>query len=349
MQSLTGAAYGLGAAALFGASAPFAKLLLADARPVMLAALLYLGAAAALTIARLVRSRADAPGREARLRGSDYAILGAVAALGGIAGPILMLWGLDRVSALSGALLLNLEAPFTILIAITLFGEYLGLREVIAAALMIGGAALLGIVPGPASAHLAGIGALAGACLCWGIDNNLSQRLSLRDPVAIVQVKTAAAGACMLIAALAMSEPLPPAPALIGALVLGSISYGLSLVLDVRALRQLGAAREAAYFATAPFIGALLAVPLFGRLPGAAQGGAAALMAAGVATLLREHHSHPHTHHAIEHDHLHFHDQHHQHRHDGPVTEPHAHPHRHEPVTHAHPHVSDLHHRHRHA
>ena len=343
-----GGAYGLAAAALFGASAPLSKLLLPNTGPLVLSALLYLGAGVGLSLYRTlpgVRSRAL---REAPLRRADAALLGGIAALGGVVAPLLMLTGLARVSGLAGSLLLNLEAPFTILIAVVAFREHLGRRAAAAALLIVLGAAALGAGLGELRASWIGVLAIAGACLCWAVDNNLSQRLSLRDPLAVVQVKTLGAGACTLAVVLAIGQPAPDLRAAGPALLLGSLSYGLSLILDMKALRVLGAAREAAYFATAPFLGALLSIPLLGDRPGPADAAAAGLMIAGVALLRGERHRHAHTHEALEHDHLHEHDEHHPHEHDGPIAGPHAHPHRHERLTHDHPHVPDLHHRHEH-
>jgi drug/metabolite transporter (DMT)-like permease len=342
-----GAACGLAAAALFGASAPLSKLFLPSVGLLMLAALLYLGAGLGLLAVRLLGGRSGAP-REAPLRRADAPWLAGIVLLGGIAGPVLMLTGLRQVSGTAGALLLNLEAPLTMLVAVAAFREHLGGRAALSALLIVLGAALLSYGPGSLSASWAGAGAIAGACLCWAVDNNLSQRLSLRDPIAVVQVKTLGAGACTLLVALAAGQAIPPPAVLLLALGLGSVSYGLSLVLDMQALRLLGAAREAAYFATAPFLGALLSIPLLGERPGRVELAAAALMVAGVALLRTERHAHAHTHEAIEHDHLHTHDEHHRHDHDGPSTEPHAHSHRHEAMTHDHPHVPDLHHRHGH-
>jgi drug/metabolite transporter (DMT)-like permease len=346
VTNLRGAAAGLGAAVLFGVSAPIAKLLVAHTGPLLLSALLYLGAGLGLTAIRLAaRSR-----REAALRRADLGLLGAVALAGGVAGPLLLLIGLQRVSAVMGSLLLNLEAVFTIVLAVLLFREHLSQWAALAAALIVGGSTVLALGPGDLSAHVVGIVAVAGACLCWGLDNNLTQKLSLRDPIAVVQYKTLAAGSFSLALALATGAR-RPGPGVIGAaLLVGLCSYGLSIVLDVYALRLLGAAREAAFFATAPFVGALAAVPIVGERFGGAELAGGALMLAGVAVLLRERHSHAHTHDAVEHEHLHSHDEHHQHEHPPGVdaTVPHTHRHRHAPLTHAHPHVSDLHHRHRH-
>jgi drug/metabolite transporter (DMT)-like permease len=173
-----------------------------------------------------------------------------------------------------------------------------------------------------------GVAAIADACLSWAIDNNLSQRLTLRDPLAVVQIKTLEAGACAAALALFTGQPQPEPSLAAPALLLGSLSYGVSLVFAMKALRLLGAAREAAYFATAPFLGAVLSVPLLGERPGATDLAAAALMVAGVALLRSEQHVHAHTHATLEHDHVHTHDEHHQHAHQGAFEEPHAYPHR---------------------
>jgi len=337
----------LGAAVLFGASAPVAKLLLPAVAPLLLAALFYLGAGSALLAVRSLRG-VDAKGREAPLAWSDAPLLVGVVAAGGIAGPLLMLLGLERVTGLTGALLLNLEAPFTILLALAFFGEHLGRREIGAAALVTSGAALLGLPSGPTSGDALGVVSLAAACLCWGLDNNWTQRLSLRDPIALVSIKATSAGACMLGLALFMGQPLPDPGVLAAALVVGSLSYGASIVLAVYALRALGAARESALFATAPFAGALIAMPLLGDAPRAIDCAAAALMAAGVVLLLRARHDHLHVHEALLHEHSHVHDAHHRHDHEDPVAEPHSHEHRHGRLVHRHPHVSDVHHRHGH-
>lgn len=314
----------------------------------MLAALLYLGAGVGLSLPRSLLPREAAGTREARLRPADAPRLLAIVLSGGMVGPALMLAGLERVSGVAGALLLNLEAPFTILLAMLVFREHLGSREGLGALLVVVAAAGLAYGPGAMRAEWTGVLAIAGACLAWAVDNNLTQGLSLRDPLAIVRVKTLGAGSCMLGIALAAGGRLPSPAVVASALAIGSASYGLSVLLDLYALRDLGAAREAALFATAPFAGAALAIPILGELPAPADYGAAVLMAAGVGLLLSARHAHVHTHEALEHDHLHVHDEHHRHDHEGPVTEPHAHLHHHEPIAHDHPHVSDLHHRHRH-
>ena len=340
-----GVASGLGAAVLFGLSTPLAKLLLPGSGPFMLAGLLYLGAGLGLAaLAPFQRT-----GREAPLRRGDLPTLAGMVVAGGIAGPLLLLFGLARLPGGEASLLLNLEAPFTMGIAVLLFGESMSRREAVGAAAVVLGGMLLAWGPGAGAVHLAGALAVAGASLSWSVDNNLSQRLSLRDPVAVTRVKTLVAGSVNVAVALLVGDRLPAPGSLAGALVTGFFGYGLSIVLHLVALRHVGTARQAAYLATAPFVGAIASVPILGERLTGRDAGAGLVMAVGVAILVRSRHGHRHAHDAAEHDHAHVHDEHHRHDHgEGAVAEPHAHLHRHEAMVHDHVHHPDTHHRHRH-
>ncbi len=341
-----GAAFGLVAAALFGLSAPLAKRLLGEMTPQVLAGLLYLGAGVGLSGWRFFRpATAEAP-----ISRSDLPVLAVVALSGGVIGPLLMLVGLNRVSAVTGSLLLNLEGPFTMAIAVLVFREHLGRNGIVAAACILLGAGALRFQPGTFAADAIGVLCIAGACLAWGVDNNLTQRLSLKDPFAIVRIKALSAGLLNLTLGLVLGGKLPELRIVALALLLGLFSYGASVVLDAYALRLVGAAREAAYFATAPFVGAIAAFVMLGEPLRPFDLVAMLLMALGVAALLRERHSHVHGHEQSTHSHLHVHDQHHQHTHGpaDPPAEPHSHEHHHAHLVHDHPHVPDVHHRHRH-
>lgn len=343
-----GALYGIAAAMLFGLSAPMSKRLLLEVPPLLLASLLYLGAGIGLLLVSPFSPRRER--NEAPLRRSDAPLLFGIIVSGGILGPLFMLLGLQRVSGLAGSLLLNLEAVFTMLVAVMLFREHLSRRELAAAVLIVSGAAVLGYAPGQLQAQWIGVVCIAMACLSWAFDNNWTQRLSIKDPFAIVRIKTLGAGTCTLVLALLIGQRLPRPAVVVSALVLGVFSFGVSILLDAYALRHIGAAREAAFFATAPFMGAIAAIPILGERPGLIDVLVLVAMAAGVAVLLRVRHGHLHAHEEMEHEHVHTHDEHHQHEHlpNDPPGEPHAHVHGHSPISHAHPHVSDVHHRHDH-
>jgi drug/metabolite transporter (DMT)-like permease len=346
-----GALFGLAAALLFGISPPFAKLLLPESGPMLTAGLLYLGAGLGLLLFEMTgRPWWNTGVEEAPIRRADAGLLAGVIITGGMLGPFLMLWGLERLSGVLTSLLLNLEAPFTVLLAILVFREHLVRLEIAGVVVIVLAAGILTYRPGAIRGELFGMIAVIVACLCWAIDNNLSQRLSLRDPLVVTRIKTLGAGLGMLGLAAVTDQQWPSFTIMLAAFLLGLVSYGISLLLDMRALRLLGAAREAGFFAAAPFIGAVVAVPVLGERWNVQDATATVLMIAGVAFLLRAHHTHSHTHDELEHDHLHHHDAHHQHSHEGePVQqEPHTHQHRHIPLNHDHPHLSELHHRHDH-
>lgn len=343
-SSRRGIFLGLCAAVSFGLSAPLAKVLLDEVRPQMLAGLLYVGAFLALSLVGR-RSRS-----EARLRRADAPRMTLMIVAGALVAPVLLLMGLERVTGVTGSLLLNLEGPLTILVGVTLFREHLPKQALTGAVVVFTGAFVLGLQTGDTQADWIGVMLIAGACVGWAIDNNLTQSLTVRDPRSIVRVKAGVAGIVNVTLALALGEHLPEASVLGAVLILGAVSYGFSVYFDALALRNLGAAREAGVFAVAPFAGALLAPLVLPESFGLQELVAGTLMAFGVVLLLRERHQHVHRHQPMDHDHAHVHDEHHQHEHppDLPAEEPHAHPHHHDELTHAHPHVSDVHHRHAH-
>jgi drug/metabolite transporter (DMT)-like permease len=265
---------------------------------------------------------------------------------------VLLLVGLSTTSASSAALLLNLEGLATMAIAWMVFRENVDRRLLLGAAAILAGALILSWQGGEGLVGF-GVGSLfiAAACLAWGIDNNLTRKISASDPVQIAMVKGLVAGAVNLGLAMAAGARLPAASLIAGAGLVGFLGYGVSLVLFVFALRFLGTARTGAYFSTAPFIGALLAVVMFSEAVTGRLILAGALMCVGLYLHLVERHEHEHEHEPLEHEHPHAHDEHHQHTHDEGETsvEPHTHRHRHELMRHKHPHYPDLHHRHGHA
>ncbi|UTP40187.1 EamA family transporter [Phenylobacterium sp. LH3H17] len=341
----------MGSAALFGASTPFAKLLLGTGvSPWLLAGLLYLGSGLGLSVVHLGRRRFGIAPAEAPLRRGDLPWLALVILSGGVIGPVLLMIGLTTTAASTSALLLNLEALATMAIAWLVFKENVDRRLLAGAAAILAGAVVLSYQGGPTGFGLGSL-AIAGACLAWGVDNNLTRKLSAADPVQSAMVKGLVAGAVNFALALATGAQLPPPGPLLGAGIVGFLGYGVSLVMFVLALRHLGVARTGAYFSTAPFIGAGLAIAMFGEPFTVQLLVASVLMLIGVALHLTEGHEHQHAHEPMEHEHRHIHDAHHRHEH-GPADpdgEPHTHVHKHGPLTHSHPHYPDIHHRHGHA
>lgn len=351
MSALHRAAWpALGAAILFGASTPFASQLIGNGitSPFLLAGLLYLGSGLGLLLIRLLRDRGW---QSAKLPRHEWPwLLGAIG-FGGVLGPLLLMLGLAHASASTASLLLNLESVLTAVLAWLVFRENADRRIVLGMLLIVAGGVLLSWQGAAAGASGLGLLAIAGACLAWAIDNNLTRKVSASDALFIAGSKGLVAGSVNTAVALALGATWPTSANLSSALLVGFFGYGLSLVLFVLALRGLGTARTGAYFSTAPFVGAALAILVFGEAASPLFWAAAALMAAGVWLHFTERHVHEHQHIAQTHAHTHRHDAHHQHAHDFDWDgfEPHAHPHQHAPLHHAHAHFPDTHHRHSHS
>lgn len=345
----SGIAFAFGSAILFGLSTPAAKLMLGGTDPLVLAGLLYLGAGIGLGIWSIGHAATRPQKQAARLMRADMPWLAGIVIAGGVAGPALLMLGLERTDAASASLLLNLEGLATMAIAWIVFRENVDRRLLLGAAAIIAGAVVLTWTGENVSLNLGAL-LIAGACLAWGIDNNLTRQLSASDPVQLVTIKGLTAGSVNLALGLSQGADIPGVPLIAAALAVGLAGYGVSIVFFVLALRHLGTARTGAYFSTAPFIGAVAAIPLFADPVTASLLIAFALMALGVWLHITEHHAHEHEHEEMAHAHAHVHDAHHQHVHGpgDPPGEPHTHFHKHARMKHAHAHFPDIHHRHDH-
>jgi drug/metabolite transporter (DMT)-like permease len=330
------------AAVLFGASAPAASVLAGDMPALVLAGLLYVGAA--LAVLPIVARHRPTP---AALRAGGRPLALAVV-LGGAIGPVLLVAGLERIPAATASLLLNFELVTTVALAGSVFREHLGRRLVVAAGLVALAGVLLAWEPGVVI-DLGGV-LVIGACIAWGIDNSVTARIDQLSAEQITFVKGAVAGTANLGLGLAVATAWHvEIQEIAAALLIGALGFGASITLWVEGARDLGAARGQVIFAIAPFVGAALSWTLLGETITVVQGLAVPLAAAGVALSLRTAHDHVHRHEAIEHDHEHRHDDaHHGHVPPKAVHGSHTHRHRHEPVEHAHSHVPDLHHGHVH-
>lgn len=345
-----GVMYAILAAALFGVGTPFAKGLLGAIEPQVLAGFFYLGAGVGLSTIWVLRRKRRVALEAPLTRATLPWIVGAVI-FGGILGPVCLLLGLTMTSSSSASLLLNLEGIFTVLIAWFVVREHVNRRTAGGMVLIIGASLLLSWHGHGVHDNALGYLYIAGACLCWAIDNNLTQQVSAHDPLQIAALKGWFAGGVNTVLGIWMGGQWPGVLMLVGALVVGFFCYGLSLSFFVLALRHLGTARTVSYFSMAPFIGATTGLLLWSEPVTLIFMLAATAMAVGVWLHLTEKHGHVHIHEPLAHAHQHVHDIHHRHRHDSgdPRGEPHTHLHRHKRMVHQHPHYPDLHHRHAHS
>jgi len=330
------------AAILFGGSTPFAKLLLGGIDPWLLAGILYSGSGIGLTAVHFVTK-----GEQSRLGIGEWPWLVGAILSGGVAGPVLLMYGLSGASAATSSLLLNAEGVLTAVLAWVVFKENADRRIVLGMLTIVAGAVVLSWPTGSVEPSWPSFAVLA-ACLCWAIDNNLTRKVSLSDPVQIAAIKGLGAGVTNIVLAVTMGAHVPSPAIAATAAVIGFLGYGISLVAFVIGLRELGTARTGAYFSTAPFVGATVSVLLLGESITLRLVAAAVLMGVGVWLHLTERHEHDHRHDALEHEHAHEHDEHHHH-HSDELPGAHIHPHRHEPMIHQHPHFPDAHHRHGHS
>ncbi len=333
-------------AVLFGAGTPFAKLLLGNVSPWLLAGLLYTGSGLGLMAWRLIRR---AP--RVRIQRREIAPLVGAVFFGGLVAPVLLMVGLANMPASGASLLLNAEAVFTATLAWFVFRENFDRRIALGMVAIVAGAVVLSIPSGANFGSPWPALAILGACLCWGLDNNLTRKVALNDATWLAAVKGAVAGPVNLVLAFLLGASLPGVWTVAGAMIIGLFAYGVSLALFIVAMRHIGTARTGAYFSVAPFFGTVIAIAL-GESISWPLGVAFILMGLGVWLHLTERHEHEHTHVPVTHDHWHTHDEHHQHEHpDGvPVAAGawHRHEHPHEALTHKHEHYPDAHHRHGH-
>ncbi|MDR0488281.1 MAG: DMT family transporter [Propionibacteriaceae bacterium] len=335
---------GLTSAVLFGAGTPIAKVLLNSVSPWLLAGLLYTGSGLGLGLYRALR-------RSPRVRIPPTEIPPLIGAIffGGILAPVLLMFGLSELPASGASLLLNAEAVLTALLAWFVFKENVDRRVGLGMLAIVVGAIIVSIPGGVEWGSLWPSLAIVGACLCWGIDNNLTRRVSLNDAVWLAALKGGVAGPVNLSLAFVIGAILPPLMNIAASMGVGLLAYGVSLVLFIVALRHLGTARASAYYSVGPFFGAAVALAMGESLTWwlAIAG---VLMAVGVWLHLSENHTHEHTHRGETHDHWHRHtDDHHDHTHeDLPPGTWHRHEHVHASVTHSHSHYPDSEHRHTH-
>ncbi len=338
----------LTAAIFFGASAPFAKLLLGDISPIFLAAFLYLGSGMGVSLVKLGQKLVrPAQQTEAGIKKADIKWLAGAILSGGVMAPIVLMISLKNTPASTASLLLNFEGVGTTLIALLFFREAISRRAWMAILVITLASIFLSTNFAEGFGLSLGAMGIILACVLWGLDNNLTRNISGKDPLVIVAWKGVVAGTFSFFLAFLLGNPMPSLPSIISTMILGFISYGMSTILFILSMRGLGAARTSALYGTAPLAGVLLSIIIFGESPSSSYSLAGILMIVGALMLINEEHAHSHTHTAMLHEHSHRHDD-PTHAHDSGTVGTHSHEHEHAEEEHEHDHMPDLHHRHGH-
>ena len=260
-------AYAIIAAVLYALNAPFSKILLQTTPSAMMSGFLYLGAGIGMALMALAGSKTGHSKKEARLTKQDLPYTIAMVALD-IAAPIFLMIGLKHTTSANASLLNNFEIVATSLIALLVFHEKIGKRLWLAIGLITLASILLSV--GDASSFCFSVGSLFVllACVCWGMENNCTRKLSYSDPLEIVIIKGFGSGIGAILIGLIIGQPVPALGDILKILLLGFVSYGLSIYFYVYAQRDLGAAKTSAYYAIAPFVGVLLSLIIFREIPG---------------------------------------------------------------------------------
>jgi drug/metabolite transporter (DMT)-like permease len=343
--------YGIIAVALFGASAPFSKLLLNNVTPLQLAGLLYLGSGLCLLLVKLIKWSFNINRNAAKLEKADMPWLFGAVVSGGVLAPITLMVGLSMTPASTTSILLNFETVSTAVIAGIFFREHVGKKVIIAISLLTIASLILTFDHSGKFEISWGAFLILLACVLWGIDNNLTRNISSKDPMTIVIVKGVSAGLFSILLSMVLKNNLPNALTVLSGLALGGLSYGISLTLFISTLKDIGSSRASALFTTAPFIGAVISFIIFKNIPTLSFLVSVPLMICGTFLLFKESHEHMHKHPPINHEHAHRHDdEHHGHTHENGIQENifHSHRHNHNSIVHFHNHMPDIHHRHDH-
>ena len=336
------------AAGLFGICSPISKILLSGLAPTMMAALLYLGAGLGMGTVHFIRQIRQRQQLEARITRNELPWVIAMILLD-VAAPIFLMLGLTLTPAATASLLNNFEIVATAAIAMIFFKEPMNNRMWLAIVLITLSCMVLSVEDYRSLALSSGSFFVLAACLCWGVENNCTRMLSIKDPLQTVIIKGFGSGTGALIIAMCAGEVSGSIPYILLALFLGFVSYGLSIYFYIAAQRELGAARTSVYYAAAPFIGVLISWIVLQE--GLTQSFLVALliMLAGTYFAITEKHTHSHAHEEGTHEHRHSHnDGHHTHVHGDHIIGEHTHEHTHEAITHSHNHTPEIHHQHTH-
>lgn len=264
--SKKGLIFALLAASLYALNSPFSKLLLSGLSPTLLAGFLYVGAGVGILAVYLIKKAVIKQDDEVSLAKNDLKYVLLMIALDIIA-PILLMFGLNMTTAENTALLNNFEIVATAIIALVVFKEKISARLWVGILFITLACGLLSFESLNGFVFSGGSILVILACVCWGIENNCTRKLSQKDPLQIVIVKGLCSGVGSLIIGFCIGERVNDLLLVLFTLILGFFAYGLSIFFYVSAQRRLGAARTSAYYAIAPFIGVIISLIIFMQLP----------------------------------------------------------------------------------
>lgn len=254
------------AAALYAISSPVSKLMLKEVSPTIMAAILYLGAGVGMFILGYVQKKRNKIRNEEHLTRKELPYTIGMIVLD-IAAPISLMIGLSKTTAANASLLNNFEIVATSIIALVIFKESISRKLWLAIGLITLSSVILSFEDMSSFQFSFGSLFVLLACVCWGFENNCTRMMSNKDPLEIVVIKGFGSGIGSLIIGLCLQESIPSIFYILIGMVLGFVSYGLSIFFYIYAQRELGAAKTSAYYAVTPFIGVGLSFAIFKETP----------------------------------------------------------------------------------
>lgn len=272
--------YAILAALLYAISSPVSKVILNEIPSTMLAGILYIGAGGGMLIFSLLKNRYGFS-EPINMDKEETICTVAMIVLDTLA-PILLLAGLSSTTAENVSLLNNFEIVATTLIALLLFNEKVSKRLWFAIGLITLASIILSTDSTSSMNFSFGSILVLLATICWGFENNCTRVLSNKNPIDIVIIKGFGSGIGSLIISYVINERSDNIKYIIFALLLGFVSYGLSIYFYILAQRYLGAAKTSAYYAIAPFIGVILSFAIFKEIPQIKFFAALLIMAGGM-------------------------------------------------------------------
>lgn len=254
------------AATLYAVNSPLSKILLNYMPSTLMAGFLYIGAGIGMLFISVIKKIKKADSSELKLTKAELPYTIAMILLD-IAAPIFLLLGLKTTSSASASLLNNFEIVATAIIALMVFKEKISQRLWIGIGAVTLSCLLLSFEDIDSLKFSYGSLFILLACVCWGVENNCTRKISSKDPLQIVLLKGIFSGSGSVIIGLCIGERITALWSVFAVLSVGFITYGLSIYFYVYAQRALGAARTSAYYAIAPFIGTVLSLIIFREIP----------------------------------------------------------------------------------